>query len=161
MKAFAIFLILSFSLSGLALSRVSTITVSTNGNAEVTFGSMQYREQSTRNFLPGCYHYDVLQGSGWFPATFYQDIEPKTYDQGIQYEIPKRSWLARYCGAETDNVANYISIKIQIEGKTLYRGIPLKFNEEGDTEAQTNCSSDSCPQVFFSEEANLHLHVNF
>jgi len=128
-------------LSSAAYSRPKSVTVMFE-EPTMVFHSLQLREQTTRALLPGCTWPDVLQGTGWFPATFYSDIQPTLIDPNtVNYKLVKRSALAVYCGAVTDNVANYISFLYPIvdTGRDAYGGIPLTLGTSDQAHAVVEC----------------------
>jgi hypothetical protein len=59
-----------------------------------------YREVATRTVI-GCRQWDVLQGTGWFQATWYTDYTPVA--QGNVYTVtPKQKLAAKICAAKMD-----------------------------------------------------------
>lgn len=108
----------------------------------------QYREIAKRTWLPGCYLYDVLQGSGWFPATFYKDVEPDvSFDgQTYTYITGNRSWHAGYCGAEMDTVGNYVFLDVLDDSQALVASGTFNVIGLGDSQhAQVHCRIQDQP----------------
>lgn len=67
-----------------------------------------YREMATRTVI-GCRQWDVLQGTGWFQATWYSDYAPAF--QGKAYTVtPKQSLAAKICAAKMDQ---YNSVRME------------------------------------------------
>ena len=96
-----------------------------------------YREVSTRNWF-GCWWWDVLQGAGWFPATWYQDIEPEVEDG--TYSFTTRDNLhARYCNAQMDST-NRIRLAVHDEDETILLQGGFSVIPDGDSqEAVIRC----------------------
>lgn len=63
-------------------------------------GVWEYREVAARNWI-GCQSYDVLQGMGWYPTTWYRSISPILEGGKYMYSID-RTFRAVYCGARMD-----------------------------------------------------------
>ena len=113
-------------------ARPAQMRISFIDAVDVDVDTMQWREQTTRRWLPGCQWYDVLQGSGWFPATFYYDFAAVEEDEATYlFTFEQRKPLATYCGAKTDNVANYISFTIATtdHDQRIYGGIPFEVSD--------------------------------
>jgi len=118
-----------------------TLTITIDDPALVPT-AWQYRELTTRTWAPGCYQYDVLQGSGWFPMTFYKDIEPSvSVDQRTYtYVTGDRSWMASYCGATMDKVGNYVFVElIDRNGNLIAAGTFNVIGEGATNHADVRC----------------------
>ncbi len=124
-----------------AFSRPKSVTVIFD-EATMIFNSLELREQTTRALLPGCTWPDVLQGTGWFPATFYSSTQPTSIDSTtVKFNLVKRTALASYCGAVTDNVANSISFIFPIveTGRDAYGSIPFTLGTSELIHAVVEC----------------------
>jgi|GEM_PF-7038389 len=103
-----------------------TLTV-TSSSPTVTAERFEYRRVSTRVWYPwvGCWTYDVLQGSGWFPTTWYHD---EAFDADGSVEL-SRNWVENYCAAEMDEIngAWFTYTDPQLPGRVLrgnFRVVP-------------------------------------
>lgn len=67
-----------------------------------------YREVATRTVI-GCRQWDVLQGTGWFQATWYSDYEP-TAQGGVYSVTPRQKLGAKICAARMDQ---YNSVRME------------------------------------------------
>ncbi len=74
---------------------------------DLTPESFDYRFDATRRWL-GCYSYDVLQGSGWYPAVWHHTAAFTPADGDFEVEL-RRSWSERYCAAEL-GINNYVQV---------------------------------------------------
>ncbi|HYX38187.1 MAG TPA: hypothetical protein VE954_34230 [Oligoflexus sp.] len=77
-------------------------------NNEVIPVLWNYREVATRKVV-GCRQWDVLQGTGWFQATWYTDYTPKA-DNTLYTVEPKPTLGARICAARMDA---YNSVRVE------------------------------------------------
>jgi len=67
-----------------------------------------YRELATRTVI-GCRQWDVLQGSGWFQATWYTDYTPLA--EGNVYKVKHQQKLGpKICAAKMDQ---YNSVRVE------------------------------------------------
>ncbi len=132
---------LLLGISSAAYARPRTVTVHFD-EANLMFDTLQLREQTTRPLLAGCLWPDILQRTGWFPATFYTSVTANLVDaETVSFPIGKRSALAKYCGAENDNVSNTISFRFPIveTGLEAYGSIPFTVGTSKLTEARVVC----------------------
>lgn len=70
--------------------------------------SFEYRFDAARKWL-GCFQYDVLQGSGWYPGAWYHTANFTPVDGEYEAEF-SRTWTERYCAA-TMGIYNYVQIE--------------------------------------------------
>lgn len=161
MRSINICLALPFFIGSVAYSRPTLLTVEHNEPA-IAFNSFELREQTTRAFLPGCTWPDVLQGTGWFPATFYSRTQATAIDSNtVSFKIVKRSQLAAYCGAVTDNVANNISFTIPHKdtGLDIYGSIPFTLGTSNPSQANVECryvqAENESHGQYFCDNASL------
>lgn len=62
----------------------------------VTVETFEFRRVATRSWL-GCWHWDVLQGTGWFRATWHHLVELVAGSAELPY-----GWYEWYCDARID-----------------------------------------------------------
>ncbi len=86
---------------------------------ELSVTVWHYREVSTRTWLPGCMLPDVLQGTGWFPNTFYTDYSPRATAEGFEV-ILEPGKMARYCAAQMDA---YNSLRLELSRSDAPDGV--------------------------------------
>lgn len=128
-------------------SKTLTITVEEQGLVPTAW---QYREITTRTWAPGCYQYDVLQGSGWFPVAFYKDIEPSVSEDPrvYTYVTGEQSWTASYCGARMDRVGNYVFVELIDDKGSLTAAGTFNVIGEGPTNsADVRCRVQPQPEA--------------
>lgn len=171
MKSFVLFSTI-FLLSNVALARPKTLTVISNSKNLVPT-TLGFREQTTKSWLPGCSWYDILQNTGWFPATFYTDTYPvESTDQVFEFQFKKRSPLALYCAAKTDNVANGISLEIRDENDTAiaWSGISYRIGTGSQNSVEVHCKtlksavegqldSIECSEASFNSDEDLEINL--
>lgn len=93
--------------------------------------SFEYRFDATRRWL-GCYSYDFLQGSGWYPKVWHHTAEftPADGDYELSFQ---RSFTERYCAAEM-GIYNYVSVvwTNPEDPSETYRGV-MQIDAKGST----------------------------
>jgi hypothetical protein len=92
-------LVLSLLLTSTAAAGAASLKVKP-ASPHVQVETFEYRRVATRNWL-GCWHWDVLQGTGWFRATWYHLIDLVAGDKGSLGELAL-GWYEWYCGAQID-----------------------------------------------------------
>jgi hypothetical protein len=123
-----------------------------------------YREVATRTVI-GCRQWDVLQGTGWFQATWYSDYTPAL--QGSVYTVtPKPKLAAKICAAKMDQYNSVRmeagdlrgSFSIHPDGLASETSISCRPNPEG-----TEYTSLSCDEahVFVPENGIVRIHIRF
>ncbi len=171
MKSLAILSVAAILVSSSAFARIKTATVTVSDPA-LKPTQFTLREQTTRSWLPGCTHYDVLQGTGWFPATFYFNADPSQQADGVYfYKVPQPSPLSKYCAAKTDNVANGLSMEYKnAQGDTIaYGGLAYRIEAKGQDVVEVLCQWNqgqngdaswiTCPEVTVSEADDIRLNI--
>ncbi len=127
------------------------------------------REVSTRGIL-GCRQWDILQGTGWFPATFYTEYSP-SLSNGIYRVEHKQKWPAKLCAAKMDA---YNTVRLEMRSDLVEEGLLRGFfhiNPNGiSNETTINCrfnpasTSDtlSCDeaQVLVPKEGSVRIHIH-
>ena len=117
----------------------------------------------------GCMHLDVLQGTGFFPATFYSNIEGDLVDNTVVYNFGDQGPLAKWCAAETDNVANFIAFTVPKGEFEVYGSIPVKFGTSDSSSQTVSCllvnegfgDQYRCDTANFGEDSELELEIIF
>ena len=142
-------LLARFALCLLAIpsAHAATLIVST-GSDYVAAVDWEYRSVATRHWL-GCWQYDVLQGSGWYPSTYYNTYTPE--QSGYDYRFTTDSGFWRnYCAAQMDQY-NHVRLQYQGIDGTLYQGsfrvIPDGDSRETNIECWIDESRDSYNQL--------------
>lgn len=100
---------------------------------------VSYIEKATRTWLPGCMSYDVLQGTGWYPSVFRQELSLTPTEEASFTKIPKQGPLAKLCAAKTsDNSAIYIQSK---KSPNLYGVVNFSMSDsEADLKSKSVCT---------------------
>jgi hypothetical protein len=123
-----------------------------------------YREVATRTVI-GCRQWDVLQGTGWFQATWYSDYAPTR--QGSAYMVTLKPKLAaKICAAKMDRYNSVRmeagelrgSFSINPDGLASETSISCRPNPEG-----TEYTSLSCDEahVFVPENGTVRIHIRY
>ena len=95
------------------------LNIKKSDNGKLSYGQWEYRELSTRSrWWLGCWSYDVLQGTGWFPSTWYQYIDP-TEDNGQLFYQTDRTARACYCDVQPDEFNSLTLTHVTDEGTEL------------------------------------------
>ncbi len=68
---------------------------------------LEYRFDATRKW-PGCFHYDILQRTGWYPAVWHHTSSFVSNDGDYEDNV-NRNWKERYCGAAL-GLYNYVQV---------------------------------------------------
>lgn len=124
--------LLLLPLTAVTVTANGVLTIKPEDGGAITFGEWEYRESSTRSrFWVGCWMYDFLQGSGWFPSTWYQYIDPTETDgsdDNLEYAVD-RTLRAKYCNAQPDQY-NYLDVKHIEEDGTVLDGFLRIFPDD-------------------------------
>ena len=103
------------------------------------------RQKTTKTWLPVCYMYDFLQGSGFFPMSWYDDAEVSFSQSGTTriatYETTRCAW-ASLCGARAD-LNHYRIIYEGTSGSSFLEGY---FRIVPDHSAETTTTIKCGPQ---------------
>lgn len=115
-----------------------TLVVSTPSE-DVVVTEWNHREVASRKW-PGCWEYDFLQGTGWFPSTWHNDFEPSFDEYEDAYVIEtKRTWRQRYCASAMDQY-NYVQIEwVDADGTVLHGRFSVVPGGESD-DVEIGCS---------------------
>ena len=128
------------------------------------------REVSTSGIL-GCRQWDVLQGTGWFPATFYTEYTP-VLNNGIYRVEHKQKWTAKFCAAKMDA---YNTVRLEMRSDLVEEGLLRGFfhiNPNGiSNETTINCRFNpastydtlSCDEALVSvpKEGSVRINLHF
>ncbi len=109
----------------------------------ITVDRIEYRFVSTRDWL-GCWQWDVLQGSGWFRATWWHETDLEADGDSFVAEL-ERNWYAQYCDARMDEINGVWFTWTNPEDPTdTYQGrFTIDPTGEGDTDAVTCALTDA------------------
>jgi hypothetical protein len=133
-------------------------------NPELVPVLWNYREMATRTVI-GCRQWDVLQGTGWFQATWYSDYTPVL--QGSFYTVTlKQKLAAKICAAKMDQYNSVRmeagelrgSFSINPNGVASETSISCRPNPEG-----TEYTSLSCDEAHVSvpENGTVRIHIRY
>lgn len=97
----------------------------------VVIENFEYRYDAVRRWV-GCWQYDILQGSGWYPSAWYHTAE-MTYVDGDYQAKFQPTLLERYCAAEMTYL-NYVQIvwTDPNDASRVYRGV-MQIDARGAT----------------------------
>lgn len=117
MRAF-VFLSAFFAMTHLAVAASAGTLVVSTSTEDVVVTEWNHREVATRKWL-GCWEYDFLQGTGWYPSTWHNDFEP-VFDDDLYVFETTRTWRQRYCASEMDQY-NDVQIEwVDADGTVLH-----------------------------------------
>ncbi len=126
--------------------------------------SWDFREISTKKF-PGCWQYDFLQGTGWYPRTWYKNYLPVPVEESYVFS-PKQTLTAKYCSAKMDQY-NYVNIQKVTENSTLngqFSIVPDGLTAEVNIYCTTSGESLVCENAHVlwepSKTATVHVIVD-
>lgn len=134
--------------------------------------TFEYRYDATRGWL-GCYSYDVLQGTGWYPSVWRHEQDFTPYDGDFEVTW-NRTFAERYCNATIGEYNNYVRVvwTNPNDPSETYSGVVLVENAGESTTDEVTCrlrdASDSynaleCDRSVISltsgEPAYLVVHV--
>ena len=126
--------------------QAGTLVVAVNGGNPVPV-DWEYRSVTSRSWVPGCTWWDFLQGSGFFPATYYTTYMPVQEGNTYTFQTMRGFWQT-LCGAQMDE---YNSLRFEFAtmvGNTTYSG-QFRVIPGGDSgEASTSCWIDESKDVY-------------
>eukprot|EP00567_Pseudictyota_dubia_P003985 CAMPEP_0197449008 /NCGR_PEP_ID=MMETSP1175-20131217/19872_1 /TAXON_ID=1003142 /ORGANISM="Triceratium dubium, Strain CCMP147" /LENGTH=177 /DNA_ID=CAMNT_0042980977 /DNA_START=100 /DNA_END=633 /DNA_ORIENTATION=- len=85
-----------------------------------------YVTGSTRNWIPGCVRYDLLDG--WYPLRFYYNTKPRRTDgssKSIVFETDDSGFWQNLCGAKMDPDS---FLRMEYTGTDSHGGIVLPYS---------------------------------
>lgn len=124
-----------------------------------------YREVATRTFL-GCRQWDVLQGTGWFQATWHTEYTPVLEDHDTYTVTPRQNLAAKICAAKMDA---YNSVRVEAgdlrgffpinpDGQSSETEVTCRPNPEGSEYDSLVCDE---AHVAVSEKGTVRIYIRF
>lgn len=140
---FILFAILSFS----SIASARSFTFVTD-RPELVPVEWNYREVASHRNFPGCQGWDFLQGTGWFPSTWYTDYTPVLEQGAYTVETKHSSLRAKYCAAKMDP---YNALRMELDNSegvnTPLHGFVAIVPDGMSNDVTVECSIDLQSEV--------------